>query len=419
MNDVIIIGAGVAGLACAKVLQQQNRTCTVVETGAQVGGRIATDLIDGFQLDYGFQVLQTGYPDLGRYLNLDDLQLQKFPAGVIVRCNGQFHTLADPRYHPRHLWSTLTASVGSLSDRLALARLVRHVCSRPFADIFTQPEETTHAYLQGWGFSEKFIKSFFTPFFAGACLDKDINASNRVLFYLMRLFATGDATLPAKGMAEIPRQLAASLTSGTIQLNRTVEHVGDGEVTLADGTVLRGRRIVVATPKPVVEKLLQIPTEQEPRVIGETCLYYAAEWTPPFKEPFLLLNGDGQGPINNIALPSMVARRYAPPGKTLIAVVVVDDAYRKSAALEDAVRRQSREWFGPVVDDWQHLRSYQLDQILPDQTPPTHNPYRMSPPYSEKIAICGEYQSLPGLQWALMSGDQTGKQLAATLHQRS
>lgn len=407
--DAVVIGAGAAGLACAKVLQENKLSYTILESSEQIGGRIQTDVVDGFQLDHGFQVLQTGYPDIDQFLNLTDLQLNTFPAGVAVRFNGRFHTIADPRQHPRHLLSTVTSPLGSFSDRIAMLKLARHVCRGPFENIFDQPEELTIDYLNSCGFSKKFINSFFVPFFAGACLDKDINASSRVLKYLFRIFTMGDATLPSKGMGEIPKQMARSLGTDTIQFNSRVIEVSDGAVKLEDGRTIHGRQIVVATPEPILKDLLQIKTVS--RSVGESCLYFSTDWVPPFKEPFLLLNGDGRGPVNNLAFPSMVAADYAPANKTLIAAVVVDDQFRNRPDLEGKVRKQCHEWFGDIVRGWEHIRTYQIEHALPDQSPPTKNPYLLPQPVSKSIRVCGEYQSLPGLQWALMSGHMTGKSL--------
>lgn len=411
--DAIIIGAGVAGLACAKVLEEKQLSYTILESGPRAGGRIQTDAVDGYLLDHGFQVIQTGYPDIAQYLNLKELQLNKFPAGVAVRLNGRFHTIADPRQHPRHLLSTIASPLGNVSDRIAMLKLARHVRSGSIADLFNQSEELTRSYLSNYGFSEKFIKSFFVPFLAGACLDKDINISSRVLKYLFRVFATGDASLPSKGMEAIPRQMANSLDPDKIQFNSNAIEVTDGSVTLEDGKTVLGKQIVVATPEPVLPDLLDVKTVN--RSVGESCLYYSTDWVPPFEEPFLLLNGDGYGPVNNIAFPSMIAKEYAPAGKTLIAVVVVDDQFIMKTDLEGEVRSQCREWFGDIAKGWQHLRTYHIEHALPDQSPPTQNPYLLPKPISENIRICGEHRSLPGLQWALMSGHMTGKHLAKVL----
>lgn len=411
--DVIVIGAGVAGLACARVLEENQLSYTLLDSSDQVGGRIRSDIVDGFTLDHGFQVLQTGYPDMSHYLNLDELQLQKFPAGVAVRFNNRFHIVADPRYHPRHLISTVASPLGSLRDRIALLKLANQACNGSFAEIFDQPEDAAMRFLQHRGFSEKFITSFFVPFLAGACLDKDINVSSRVLMYLLRIFANGDATLPAKGMGEIPQQMARSLAPGALQLQSKVVQVDGNSVKLEDGRTISGKQILVATSQPVAEDLLQMQGDKGS--VAESCLYYATDWTPPFKEPFLLLNGEGFGPVNNIAFPSLVAQDYAPAGKTLVAVVVVDDHYIHKGDLENEVRNQCRQWFGDIVSEWEHIQTRVIEHALPDQSPPTYSPYLLPEPFNATIRVCGEYQSLPGLQWALMSGRMAGEELVKAI----
>ncbi len=411
--DAVIVGGGVAGLACARVLQQNNLSYMILESTDQLGGRIQTDLVDGFQLDHGFQVIQTGYPDIAQNLDLKALQLHNFPAGVAVHYNGKFHIIADPRHHPRHLLSTLSSPLGNFNDRLCMLKLAYQVIRQPLAKIFDEPEEKTIDFLQRSGFSNQFIRSFFVPFFAGACLDRNINASSRVLKYIFRIFATGDAALPARGMAQIPQQIARSLAPNAIHFNSKVTHIDEGTVTLDNGKTITGRHIVVATPEPVLPDLL--PVEQIRKSVSESCLYYASDWTPPLKEPFLILNGDDRGPVNNIAFPSLVAPEYAPAGKTLIAVVVVDETFVSRDDLESLVRNQCHEWFGAAVNGWEHLRTYRIEHALPDQSPPTHNPYDLAPSFNKNITICGEYQSLPGLQWAIMSGDMAGNNLVKTL----
>ena len=59
MTDVAIVGAGLAGLACAQDLTRAGVECTVLEASDGVGGRVRTDAIDGYLLDRGFQILLT------------------------------------------------------------------------------------------------------------------------------------------------------------------------------------------------------------------------------------------------------------------------------------------------------------------------------------------------------------------------
>ena len=411
--DVVIVGAGIAGLSCALTLQKKNLTFAIVESGDTPGGRIQTDVIDGFRLDHGFQVLQTKYPEAQKMLDFKDLKLQKFPAGVAVRHNGKFHIIADPRHHPRYLSSTLASSVGTLKDRINMLRLARSVCQGAFDQIFSQPEEKTIDFLHNQGFSDGFIKRFFVPFFAGACLDPEIQASSRILKYIFRVFAEGDGALPKLGMGDIPRQLASNLPQAAIRLNSRVASIDDGIVSLLDGSTVVGRRVVIATSQPALEQLLGLPASQAS--IGETCLYFAGDWQPPFRDPFLVLNGDGKGPINNIAFPSLVAPSYSDSGKTLIAVVVLGSKYQGKEDLENQVCSQCLEWFGKSVKDWDHLHTYHIEHALPNQEPPTPDPYVLPAPIRENVRACGEHQSLPGIQWALLSGRKTAESIVNEL----
>lgn len=408
--EAVIVGGGVTGLACARVLAEHQISCTILERSARPGGRIKTDLVDGFTLDLGFQVLQTGYPELSTYLDLDALILRRFPAGIVVRCQQRFHVIADPRHHPRYLLSTTVSPVGTLGDRLRLLRLARRICRQPMEDIFENPEEKAIDFLRKQGFTERFITSFFTPFLAGACLDRSMTVTSRVLEYLIRLFASGDAALPEGGMQAIPHQLAAGLAPDTIQYDKEVVELRKGSVLLTGGEVVEAPLVVVATEQPAVSELVRM--DESKRSIGETCLYFGARWLPPFAEPFLVLNGEGNGPINNLAFPSMVSPSYAPAGKTLIAVVVLGEEYLARPDLEDLVIKQCQQWFGPVVKEWQHLKTYRIEQALPDQSPPTLSPYRSPEPISPGLYICGEQQGLPGLGWALMSGGMTGSKVS-------
>ena len=407
--DVIIIGAGLSGLACANILQRNNKRFVIVEADARIGGRIKTDTVQGFRLDQGFQVLQTGYPEARHMLNYQDLELHRFPAGVVVRSNGRFHIIADPRRHLRHLFSTAFSPVGTFMDRIHMLRLARAVSSCPFAELFSQPEQKTIDFLKEWGFSQKFIATFFVPFFAGACLDRNISASSRVLKYIFRVFAQGDAALPARGMAEIPAQLASTLAKERILCNSSVSTIKEGRVILENGTELKGKTIVIATSAPAANTLIDRHTTTES--VGESCLYFSADWVPPFNEPFLVLNGEDEGPINNIAFPSLVAPQYSSSGKTLIAVVVLGREYMESSSLIDDVRRQCQAWFGRGANDWEHLQTYSISHALPYQEPPTPNPYTIQAPLQNDVWISGEYNSLPGTQWALLSGRMTAESI--------
>jgi len=400
-DPVIIVGGGVSGLACAHRLNGRGVTLQVLEATGGVGGRIKTDRKDGYLLDRGFQVLQTAYPEARRLLDYQRLDLRPFAPGAMIRIRGRFYTLADPLRKPWTLLDTLVAPIGSIIDRLRLLHLARRVTRGPLDDLFRQPESTAMQFLRAEGFSDIMIRRFFVPFFGGVCLDPEIQASSRVLQYVLRMFASGEAALPAGGMQQIPLQLSAKLPVDCLRTRMCVRQVRRDGVTLDDGTVMPARAVVVATEAQETEKLLGLP--HAGRSVAETCLYFScdqADW----HSSFLMLDGEGRGPINNIAFPSRVSSEYAPAGKSLASVVILGNPDGGDAALTNRVRAQLVDWFGPQAGNWDHLRTYRISHALPDQSPPTPNPTCPAPRFRPGVFVCGEHGSLPGIQWALVSG---------------
>ncbi len=399
-------------MSCARHLQDKGVSFRLLEASDRIGGRVKTDRVDGFLLDRGFQVLQTAYPVVRRTLINYPLRLKRFPPGVVIHRDDRLYTLADPRRCPKYFWETMTAPVGTLADRLRMLKLARKVCRASDESLFQEPESTAVAFLKASGFSEKMIRSFFNPFFGGVCLDPQIRASSRVLQYVFRMFATGDAALPENGMEEIPRQTSRTIPTERILTGVRVDRVAEGKVVLENGREWRTRAVVLATEGPEVQRLLGRPDPNGS--VGETCLYFSTN-QPPIKQPFLVLNGDAKGPVNNVAFPSMVSSAYAPPGRHLVSVVVLGLPSGNASGVESHVRAQLGEWFGPMVRRWRHLKTYLIRHALPQQFPPTSDPTVPQPPVGPGIFVCGEYGSLAGIQWAMLSGHLTAETVIAHL----
>ena len=400
-SEVIIVGAGLAGLACARRLATAGVPFLILEADRRIGGRIKTDQIDGFLLDHGFQVLQTAYPEARRNLDYNRLELKPFAPGAIIRTQDKFHIIADPRRRPQKLWSTATAPIGTIGDRLRMIKLASKVSRAEVSTLFESPDMLTIDFLRTEGFSEKIIQKFFMPFFRGISLDPEIRVSSRVFQYILRIFTAGDAALPAAGMGAIPAQLAENLPDGSIRTGTRAGSIHHKKVILTSGETIKGQTVVVATEGPETAKLLGKPLTMDSR--GEWCLYYAAE-VPPVEEPYLILNGDRAGWINSLTIPSQVAPSYAPPGQSLISVVVVGHLSADDESVEAAVRGQLNAWFGAKVKDWRHLKTYRIAHALPAQPPPMPNPTVAVSSHMPGIFTCGEYGSVPGIQWAMSSG---------------
>ncbi|MEM1063533.1 MAG: FAD-dependent oxidoreductase, partial [Planctomycetota bacterium] len=246
---VVVVGAGVAGLTCAKVLHEAGVPVVVLEASDGVGGRVRTDEVDGFKLDRGFQVLLTAYPQAREHLDYEALDLRPFEPGSLIRVpdRDDFARLVDPWRRPKHTLATATAPVGSLLDKLRIA-LFRSDCGRRAIDrIFASPEAKSAETLgETAGFSPAMIDRFFRPFFGGIFLETKLATSDRMLRFVFKMFAEGYAALPAEGMGTIPRQLASRLPEGAVRLDSPVASLAGDHVVTSAGERLDAAAVVVA-----------------------------------------------------------------------------------------------------------------------------------------------------------------------------
>lgn len=411
--DVAIVGAGLAGLCCAQQLCARGFRVTVLEASDGVGGRVRTDLVDGFQLDRGFQVLLTAYPEAARVLDYDALELRAFEPGALVHLDGRFTKVADPFRRLGGLLPTLASPVGSLGDKVRIGRLRQRVRSGPVEQVWQRPETTTAEALAQLGFSTQIRQRFFRPLFGGVLLDDELVTSSRQFAFVFRMLSEGDTALPAAGMGAIPAQLAADLPAGTVRTGARVRGLGSSRLVLEDGEVIEASAVVVATEGPQAARLLN--GLQAPSSRGVSCLYFAAS-SAPIDEPILVLDGERSGPVNNLCVPSVVAPSYAPEGAVLVsASVLPSDDPGDDAALEAAVRAQLRGWFGTAVDGWRLLRIYRIAHAQPGQAPPAlaqpERPVRLR----RGLYVCGDHRDNASINGAMTSGRRAAEAVAADL----
>lgn len=408
--EVIIVGAGLAGLCCARQLQSQGIPYLLLEAADAVGGRVRTDVVNGFRLDRGFQVILSGYPELQRWLDMEQVQLRPFLNGASVRFKGSFYQLADPWRRPWAAVSSLFTPIGTFRDKLRVAKLRSLSLSGTYQERLQDPEQTTLEYLKQLGFSSQMIDRFLRPFLGGIFLDAELKTSSRMLNFVFRMFSIGSACLPADGMQALPELLARPIPAERLRLNSSVVKVVPGMVQLQSGEQLSARCIVVAVDGPAAQRLL--PGVGDARGRSVQCLYYSAA-KPPFTAPILVLNGDGQGPINNLCVPTNVSPNYAPDGKSLISVTVLE-GHANDLALEDGVRQQLRQWYGLQVDSWEHLRTYSIPYALPDQSSPALDPPQRPVQVAEGIYVCGDHRDNASIEGAMVSGRRAALEVGAT-----
>ena len=402
MSDVVVVGAGMAGLVCAHDLLLAGVDCTVVEASDGVGGRVRTDVVDGFRLDRGFQILLTAYPEVHRRLDMDALDLHEFTPGAVVRTREGMFVVGDPLRRPSQLLSTLRAPIGSLADKVRLARLVLSVRTRSAGNLLRGTDVSTLDRLRGLGFGDRMIESFWRPLFAGIQLDPGLEVSGRRFDVILKMLATGPTAVPAAGMGAIPDQLAAALPEGTVRLNERVAQVAGTTVHLVGGETLVARAVVVATEGPEAHRLLGHQVE-DPGSRAAACCWFAVA-VPPFAGKALALDGTGQGPVRNLSVLSSVAPSYAPPGRSLVAAAVPGpDAL--DPGLHARVVEQLAGWFDSSTSDWEPLRTDVIPHGQPVQSPPFAPRRRIA--LGQGRFVCGDHRDTASLQGAMFSGERT------------
>jgi protoporphyrinogen oxidase len=426
--DVYIIGAGLSGLCCAKELSKRNISWCILEASDRVGGRVATDNVEGFLLDRGFQVLLDAYPETQRVLDYQALDLRRFSAGARVWLGGNFTTVMNPLEHPSTLFSTLFSPIGSLRDKLSILGLRQRVVRASLEELFARPEQSTHEALLAHGFSQTMIERFFTPFFGGIFLDRSLQTSSRMFDFVFKMFSQGHATLPAQGMAAIAEQLAHGLPAERVRLQSRVAALRSADqtttITLETGEEFAAKTLVVATDAPNAARLLSSVAGnalQTPAACATTCLYFAAP-QPPYSEPLLVLNGTNTGLVNNLCVQSNVTPHYAPQGQALISVSLKSgDPHAGLAAAVDedelvsTVRTELSAWYGAQVQQWRHLRTYTIPYALPNQHPPALLLPERPVQVRQGVYVCGDHRDTASIHGAMVSGRRTAEALAAAL----
>ena len=399
--DVIVVGAGIAGLSAALHLTEAGRSVILLEASDGVGGRARTDVVDGWRLDRGFQVHDTAYPTMASLLDADALQLKDFVPGAVVHRGGRAHRVADPRRRPLDLLDTATAPIGSLLDKVAIGLLAARIAASPVSLLLDRPETTTYEALRAAHISDVSIDAFWRPFLAGVFLEDQLSTSSRFFSLVLRSQARGSQCLPLLGIGAIAEQLAARLPAAVLRLSTGVERVETGAVRTASGT-LAARAVVVATDPLTAHQLLP-RLGAPPRLNACATAYFAA---PEFsREPIIHLEGDGPdaGPITNaVVLPS------EQPG-TLLSVSSLDPYVGEARLLT-----QLRRWRGSLVDTLQHIATYRLPTATVDMPVP-QGVFRRTVSLGDGTFVCGDHRDSASTQGAAVSGRRTARAAIASL----
>ena len=407
--DVVIVGGGLAGLAAARRLDRAGVEWLLVEAADRIGGRVATDVVDGWRLDRGFQVLNTAYPRVPALVDIDVLDMRYFTAGVLVRRGGTLHRLENPLRDPLTAPQTLTSGVGTLADRIKFAALAGRCATWPAARLLREPETTTQQALRRAGLSHRIIEEVLRPFLSGVFGDRALDTSSHVLAMVLRSCARGRIGVPAAGMAALPAAIAGPLPFPQLLIGARTLAVGPRKIVTAGGEI-RCRAVVVATDPVTASELL--PVLPMPDMHGLTTYYFGADQAP-IDEPTLILDGDRREIVANTVVMSNAAPEYAPAGKSLIAASVVGVS-APSGASEAVIRVELARMYGVPTADWDLLEVVTLPRALPAARP-TQGDLRKPVALGDGVFVAGDHRDSPSIQGALAGGWRTAGAVLAAL----
>lgn len=367
--------------------------------------------MEGFQLDRGFQVFLTGYPEARQTLGYPSLGLQLFHPGAVIRYAGRFHRMSDPLRRPQDIVQTLLGPIGSLADKFRMLRLRRDALEHRLCSEVGGPSRSTLDVLQAYGFSDVMQARFFHPFLRGVFLEQALSTPCWIFEFVWAAFSRGAVALPRDGMGAIAHQLAAALPAGTIRLGTPAHRIDGTSIVLESGERLAGDALVIATDYATAARLRgESPPPGASR--EATCLYFDAP-APPIRGPWLILNGDAEGPVRTLCVLSEAAPSYAPPGRALVSVSLSDRLDTAAGDLPQAVRTSLRAWFGPLVDAWRHLRTDRIPSALPPVDLLHAHDREASPRLTAGLYLCGDYRETGTLDGALLSGRKAADALMA------
>lgn len=402
-KPVVVVGAGLAGLVCARRLEQAGRAVLVLDAGDGPGGRMRTDVVDGFSLDRGFQVFFEAYPNAKLELDYQVLRLRDFEPGCLV-----FDGKKMREVHRENILQTVFGKWVPMADLLRLHQLGDELDDMTEEQVWSLDDEPVETFLKSRKISSLAVERFIRPFFGGVFLDTSLDVSSRAFAFYWQMLDRAPATIPAAGMQAIPDQIAAGIQPESMRFGVRVDSLvrTDGKVTgvrLDTGEIIEAEMVVVATDQPNCTMLTGVGTPQD----GKPCttIHFASSERPVY-ESILMVNGSGVGLVNHVACMTNASKELAPAGQYLVSASILGNPRTPDSELAKSVRYELKSWFPNLtVDSWRPLR---VDRIPYSQMPqPVGFMDHLTPVDPEPgLLIAGEHTAYAGIDGAVLSGQR-------------
>lgn len=394
--DVVVVGAGLAGLTCARELERGGLEVVVVERSDAVGGRVRTDLLDGYRCDRGFQLVNPAYPALKQLVDVDALDLRSLAAGAALAGPDGFTIVADPRRSPGYLRQTMRSGYVRPTE---LARFGAWAAPSlgSVRKLLEREDEPLADSLDGAGVRGRIRSEIFEPFFTGVLAEDRGATSATFARLLVRSFALGTPGVPALGMSALPEQIAADLRTPVVlhAAVQAVERDGGGWRVVTEGGRYEARAVVVATDPAAAARL----TGLEASPMKGLVTHWFATSEAPTDLDLLVLDPNRSGPVVNTAVMSNIAPAYAPAGGHLVQATTLDGA---SPVTETEVREHLARLYLAPTRSWDLVVTHHVHHALPEQRPGVS--LRQPVELGDGLFVAGDHRDTASIQGALVSG---------------
>lgn len=374
-SEVLIVGAGLAGLNAAIYLQAAGIDVTVIESSDRAGGRVASDVIDGFICDRGFQLINAQYPALQELHVINELDFIEAPRVVEVSLGDRRHPIGDPRQVP---WTALDKATGTIPEKLAL---LRFILGKPKAG---------QSIGQALRITGTTYDRVLRPFLQGVFLTDPDNVDSVYGHLIIKSFINGKPGVPRNGVGQLPKALVKRVNN--VVYNTQVDGIDLTSVHTNNGTY-SANKILIATDATTATQLLGLA--EVPRIAGCITWYHAVAQNPSGSGR-LVVDSHKRGPIINTVVMSDISANYAPAGQNLVSTTT------DLNVTESDVRRHLAIVWGTSTHDWQFIAKYEIPAALP-----IHNVGRalsQTLKINNHHYVAGDHRTVPSQQGALFSG---------------
>ena len=398
-TDIVIIGAGIAGLACAMKLKKNNRNFIIIEQSDRVGGRVGSIKENEYIFDLGFQVYNTEYYKTNSLLNLKELKLKVFKPGASIYNGRRFEILSDPFRDPSTILETFFSGMTTFKDKIKILTLKRALSNYCISE--DQSEDmTTLKYLKSYGFSNKIINGFFKPFFSGIFLENQLETSSKFFKNVFSNFNKGYAAVPVNGMQAIPDQMVKNLNPHNLLLgNKVIEAKNPEKIVLENNEIIEAKYMVLTggSNSLVNNHIVEFNSVRT--------FYFSSRVKVKHSKYINLFPYDSL--INNIAILSSVSENYSPEGNTLFSITIIESDLSKSELI-DIIQDKLSTYYGDEKSNYIFMKEINIKQATIKQKT---GYFDLKIEDKKNILFAGDYTTYGSIEGAVVSGIKTAEKL--------